>query len=135
PLNGAASVDLPLVAALGPAAMAIFLVGLVDDLAGLRPWEKLLGQTCAASLAYMGGVNVAGVAGFAAAGWWSFPMTIVWLVACSNAFNLIDEIDGLATGIGLFASFTTLAAALVQDNAPLALPTAPLGGGLLAFLC
>ena len=134
PLNGAASVNLPFAAALGPAAIVIFLVGLLDDFAGLRAWEKLLGQTCAASLAYMGGVNVAGVAGFAAAGWWSFPITVVWLVACSNAFNLIDGIDGLATGIGLFASFTTLAAALLQNNAPLALATAPLVGGLLAFL-
>jgi UDP-GlcNAc:undecaprenyl-phosphate/decaprenyl-phosphate GlcNAc-1-phosphate transferase len=134
PLNGAASVNLPLAIGLVPAAIVIFLVGLLDDLRGLRPWEKLAGQICAASLAYMGGVTVAGVAGFAAPGWWTFPITVVWLVACANAFNLIDGMDGLATGVGLFASFTMLAAALLQHNAPLALATAPLVGALLAFL-
>jgi UDP-GlcNAc:undecaprenyl-phosphate GlcNAc-1-phosphate transferase len=134
PLNGAASVNLPLAVGLGPAAIVIFLIGLADDLTGLRPWEKLAGQVCAAGLAYIGGVNVAGVAGFAAHGWLTFPITVAWLVACTNAFNLIDGMDGLATGVGLFASFTTLAAALLQNNTPLALATAPLMGALLAFL-
>jgi UDP-GlcNAc:undecaprenyl-phosphate/decaprenyl-phosphate GlcNAc-1-phosphate transferase len=134
PLNGADSVNLPLALGLIPAAMVIFLVGLLDDLRGLRAWQKILGQIAAASLAYMAGVHVSGAAGFAAHGWWAFPITVAWLVACSNAFNLIDGMDGLATGIGLFASFTTLAAALLQHNAPLALATAPLVGALLAFL-
>ncbi len=70
----------------------------------------------------------------AAAGWATLPITVVWLVACSNAFNLIDGLDGLATGVGLFAAFTTLAAALLHNNAALALATAPLVGALLAFL-
>jgi UDP-GlcNAc:undecaprenyl-phosphate GlcNAc-1-phosphate transferase len=134
PLSGAASVNLPLALGLVPAAAVIFLVGLFDDLRGLRAWEKLLGQITAATLAYMAGVNVSGVAGFAANGWWTFPITVAWLVACSNAFNLIDGMDGLATGIGLFASFTTLAAALLHNSAALALATAPLVGALLAFL-
>ena len=134
PLNGAASVNLPLALDLVPATAVIFLLGLLDDLRGLRVREKLLGQIAAASLAYMAGVNVSSLAGFAAHGWWSFPITVTWLVACSNAFNLIDGMDGLATGIGLFASCTTLAAALLQNNAPLALATAPLVGALLAFL-
>ncbi len=134
PLNGADSVSFPPGIVLVLAAITIFLVGLFDDLIGLRPWEKLIGQICAAGLAYMGGVNVAGVAGFAAHGWWSVSITVAWLVACTNAFNLIDGMDGLATGIGLFASLTMLAAALMQKNAPLALATAPLVGALLAFL-
>jgi UDP-GlcNAc:undecaprenyl-phosphate GlcNAc-1-phosphate transferase len=134
PLNGAASVNLPLAVGLVPATAVIFLVGLVDDLRGLGAWQKLLGQVAAASLAYMAGVHVSGAAGFAAQGWWTFPITVAWLVACSNAFNLIDGLDGLATGIGLFAAFTTLAAALLHHNTPLALATAPLVGALLAFL-
>ena len=134
PLNGADSVNLPMALGLVPAAVVIFFVGLIDDLQGLRAWEKLLGQIVAACLAYMAGVEVSGVAGFAAHGWWTFAMTVAWLVACCNAFNLIDGMDGLATGIGLFASFTTLAAALLHNNAPLALATAPLVGALLAFL-
>jgi UDP-GlcNAc:undecaprenyl-phosphate GlcNAc-1-phosphate transferase len=134
PLNGAASVNVPFALGLLPAVVVIFLVGLLDDLVGLRSWEKLVGQVIAACMAYAGGVHVLGVAGFAAAGWWALPITVAWLVACSNAFNLIDGMDGLATGVGLFAAFTTLAAALLQNNALLALATAPLVGALLAFL-
>jgi UDP-GlcNAc:undecaprenyl-phosphate GlcNAc-1-phosphate transferase len=134
PLQGASSVDLPLVAQLLPAVTLVFAIGLVDDFTGLNAWKKLLGQVAAACLAYWSGVEVSGVAGYAFHGLWSLPLTVVWLVACSNAFNLIDGVDGLATGIGLFATFTTLTAALLQDNAPLALATAPLFGALLAFL-
>jgi UDP-GlcNAc:undecaprenyl-phosphate GlcNAc-1-phosphate transferase len=134
PLHGAETVNLPLVIHLLPAAGVVFATGLLDDLVGLSPWEKLAGQTAAACLAYWGGVEVLGVAGLAADGWWTLPITVVWLVACANAFNLIDGMDGLAAGIGLFATFTTLVAALLQENPALALATAPLVGALLAFL-
>lgn len=134
PLNGASSVNVSFALGLLPAVAVVFVVGLLDDLVGLRSWEKLSGQIVAAGMAYAGGVQVVGVAGLAAAGWWTLPITIGWLVVCSNAFNLIDGMDGLATGVGLFAAFTTLAAALLQNNALLALATAPLVGSLLAFL-
>src|SRR5439155_292191 len=83
-------------------------------LIGLRAWQKILGQVAAACVAYWAGVHVMVVAGFTLDGLWSFPLTVVWLVACSNAFNLIDGVDGLATGVGLFATFTILGAALVH---------------------
>ena len=88
----------------------------------------------AACIAYAVGVQVSGIAGYLAPGWLSLPLTVLWLVACTNAFNLIDGVDGLASGVGLLAAFTTLAAALLQNNAALALATAPLVGALLAFL-
>ena len=62
------------------------------------------------------------------------PLTIGWLVLCANAFNLIDGMDGLATGVGVLAGLTTLIAALLQGNFPLALATAPLIGALVGFL-
>jgi len=55
-------------------------------------------------------------------------------VACVNAFNLIDGLDGLAAGLGLFATLTTFAAALLQQNFELAIATVPLSGALLGFL-
>ncbi len=61
-------------------------------------------------------------------------MTMVWLVGCSNAFNLIDGLDGLAAGIGIFATLAMVIAALVDNNVTLALLTAPLLGSLLGFL-
>jgi UDP-GlcNAc:undecaprenyl-phosphate GlcNAc-1-phosphate transferase len=134
PLNGAESVSLGTALQLMPAAGVIFALGLVDDLTGLSARTKLAGQIGAAYLAYLGGVQVTGFAGHLAPAWASLPITIVWLVACANAFNLIDGMDGLASGIGLVATFTTLSAALLGNNMPLALATAPLLGALLAFL-
>jgi UDP-GlcNAc:undecaprenyl-phosphate GlcNAc-1-phosphate transferase len=58
------------------------------------------------------------------------PVTIIWLVGCTNAINLIDGLDGLAAGVGIFAA----AAALGTGNAALALLSAPLVGALLGFL-
>jgi UDP-GlcNAc:undecaprenyl-phosphate/decaprenyl-phosphate GlcNAc-1-phosphate transferase len=63
-----------------------------------------------------------------------FALTVLWLVGCTNAFNLIDGMDGLAAGVGLVATVTMLIAALTQGNLPLALATMPLAGALLGFL-
>ncbi len=134
PLHGASSVSLPLVLSLMPAAMVVFTTGLLDDLVGLAPWQKLIGQVSAAALAYYCGVRILGIAGHSTGGWWSIPLTILWLVACTNAFNLIDGVDGLATGVGLFATLTTFLAALLQKNTALAMATVPMAGALLGFL-
>ena len=117
-----------------PAAGLIFIIGLADDLKGLEPWHKLLGETIAAGMAYWAGVHIQGFAGYGTGAWWNLPATLIWLVACTNAINLIDGVDGLATGIGLFATCTTLIAALIQHNMPLAIATVPLAGCLLGFI-
>jgi UDP-GlcNAc:undecaprenyl-phosphate GlcNAc-1-phosphate transferase len=134
PLNAADSVNLPAIMRLLPPALLVFSIGLVDDLVGMKPWEKLLGQAVAAWLAYQGGVQFTGVGGYHLPAMLSMPLTVAWLIACANAFNLIDGIDGLASGVGAFAAATMLVGALVADNASLALATAPLVGALLAFL-
>lgn len=118
------------------AALAVvFFTGLLDDLIGLKPWEKLIGQTAAAALACGAGVRISSLAGHNIGHlWWHVPLTLVWLVGCTNAFNLIDGVDGLAAGIGLFAALTTLVAALLNSNFTLAFAIAPLAGALLGFL-
>ncbi len=127
---------LPLIRKLAPAATLIFAVGLIDDLMGLRPWQKLAGQLAAASLAYWAGVRVLGVGGYGTVGvWWSLPLTLFWLIACTNAFNLVDGLDGLAAGVGLVATMTLLVAALIHGNPPLASASVPMVGALLGFLC
>jgi UDP-GlcNAc:undecaprenyl-phosphate GlcNAc-1-phosphate transferase len=117
-----------------PAAGLIFLIGLIDDIWGLEPWQKLAGEIAAAGAAYWAGIHIQGLAGYGAGAWWNLPATILWLVACTNAINLIDGVDGLATGVGLFATLTTLIAALLQHNTALALATVPLAGCLLGFI-
>ena len=67
-------------------------------------------------------------------GWLGLAVTALWLVGCSNAFNLIDGVDGLAVGAGLFATVTILLGALLNGNVRLALATMPLAGALAGFL-
>jgi UDP-GlcNAc:undecaprenyl-phosphate/decaprenyl-phosphate GlcNAc-1-phosphate transferase len=117
-----------------PAAMLVFLTGLLDDFIGLKPWQKLLGQLGAAVTVCGAGVHFTGISGYQFSVWWTLPATLLWLVGCTNAFNLLDGLDGLAAGVGFFATITTLVAALLQHNIQLALATAPLAGALLGFL-
>jgi UDP-GlcNAc:undecaprenyl-phosphate GlcNAc-1-phosphate transferase len=127
--------ELSLVFKLFPAVVLVFAVGLLDDFIGLKPWQKLAGQTVAAGMAYWAGVRVLGVGGYSADGMLQFPVTMAWLLVCTNALNLIDGLDGLAAGIGLFATVTIFIAALLHGNTALAFATLPLAGSLMGFLC
>lgn len=127
---------LPQILKLGAVASLVFFTGVLDDLRGLSAWQKLLGIVSAGVLAYFAGIRVDlhQFPALAAYPWIGFVVTVIWLVGCANAFNLIDGMDGLAAGVGLFASATMLVAALVQGNMALALATMPLVGCLLGFL-
>ena len=123
-----------LVARLSPAIILIFLVGLVDDFRGLLPWQKMAGEILAASYASWIGVRLA-----TPPGWEGFQIGITilgvcWLVLCANAFNLIDGLDGLATGVALIGSASLLFAAVIHHEPGLALVITPLIGALLGFL-
>jgi UDP-GlcNAc:undecaprenyl-phosphate GlcNAc-1-phosphate transferase len=117
-----------------PAVIVIFGVGLMDDIFNIRPWTKLTGEVIAATLIWTVGIRLGAIDGHPFSVLFSFVATVVWIVACSNAVNLIDGIDGLATGVGLFATITTLIAALLHHNIGLAFATVPLAGALLGFL-
>jgi UDP-GlcNAc:undecaprenyl-phosphate/decaprenyl-phosphate GlcNAc-1-phosphate transferase len=124
----------PLLWKLFPACGVIVVTGLIDDLIGLRPAYKLAGQLTASAIAWSAGVSINSIGGIDLAPWLCLPLTLIWLVGCANAFNLIDGVDGLAAGIGLFATLATLVMSLLHGNMSLALATAPLAGALLGFL-
>jgi UDP-GlcNAc:undecaprenyl-phosphate GlcNAc-1-phosphate transferase len=128
--------ELPNILSLTLVASVVFFTGVLDDLIGLAAWQKLLGIVGASVLAYMAGIHVdiRMLTWLPAWPWLGFAITVVWLVGCSNAFNLIDGMDGLAAGVGLVATVTMLLAALTQNNLPLILATMPLAGCLLGFL-
>lgn len=126
--------SMPLIVSLILSAGIVFLTGLLDDVIGLAPWQKLAGQLLGSLGAYAAGVRISSLGGYPVAEWLSLPLTLVWLVMCANAFNLIDGLDGLASGMGLFATLTTFLAALLHGNETLALVTLPLAGALLGFL-
>jgi UDP-GlcNAc:undecaprenyl-phosphate GlcNAc-1-phosphate transferase len=135
PEEVSANRELSLIANVLPAALLIFVTGLVDDFFGLKPRQKLVGQVVAAALAWWAGVRVIGIGGHPWPDIWAFPLTIGWLLVCTNAFNLVDGLDGLAAGVGLFATVTIFLGALLQGNQPLMFATLPLAGCLLGFLC
>jgi UDP-GlcNAc:undecaprenyl-phosphate GlcNAc-1-phosphate transferase len=127
---------LPNIVPLALVGSVVFLTGVLDDLIGLNAWQKLLGLTGAGVLAYTAGIHVEihALHNLPAGPWLGFAITVIWLVGCSNAFNLIDGMDGLAAGVGLVATITMLLAALTQGNLALVLATLPLAGSLLGFL-
>jgi UDP-GlcNAc:undecaprenyl-phosphate GlcNAc-1-phosphate transferase len=128
--------SLPEILPLTLVGSVVFMTGVLDDLIGLAAWQKLMGIVGASVLAYFAGirVDVHLMHGLPTWPWLGFAITVLWLVGCTNAFNLIDGMDGLAAGVGLVAAVTMLVAALTQSNLPLALATMPLAGCLLGFL-
>lgn len=116
------------------AAGIVFFTGLADDLIGLTPAQKLLGQLLGSATAFCSGIQIHVVKEHPLELWMSLPLTLLWLIACSNAFNLIDGMDGLAAGVGFFATITILIAALTHGNLTLAMVTIPLAGCLFGFL-
>lgn len=116
----------------------LFVTGLVDDIRGLRPLTKLSFQVLAAGIAYLFGFQIVHI-GLGPElginlGWLSLPVTLIWIVGVTNAFNLIDGLDGLATGIALVALGTTAVAAQMLGNAEVMLVCLALIGALLGFL-
>jgi len=116
------------------AAALMFAVGLLDDFFSLKPWQKLSGEIAAAALMFQGGVQIHTLGSFAVPQILWGVLTVIWLVGCTNAFNLIDGADGLAGGLGLIASIAVLAVGIVHHDAFLMLAAATLAGGLIGFL-
>ena len=82
----------------------VIVLGLVDDRFGVRPFVKLGGQTGIAIGAYLLDLRMQNILGVALPVWADVAITVLWFLVLMNAFNLIDGIDGLATGIALIAS-------------------------------
>jgi UDP-GlcNAc:undecaprenyl-phosphate/decaprenyl-phosphate GlcNAc-1-phosphate transferase len=133
---GASGIDAALhVLAAGGAVMAI---GLLDDLRGVSPVVKVLVQGGAALYLYAAGFQIQMInnplGGSLTLGWLSLPVTLLWVVGLSNAFNLIDGLDGLAAGVGLFALSVVFTFALLNEKWEIAILAVALAGALLGFL-
>lgn len=107
------------------------LTGLADDILGLRPYVKLIAQITAACFAVLAGIQADLPA---AVGWAGVPLTVVWLVLVMNAFNLLDNMDGLSAGIGMIAAFFCAWQAAQSGQFGAALVAASVGGATLGFL-
>src|SRR5688572_30339773 len=134
--RGAAGIDAALhVLAAGGLVMA---VGLLDDARGASPAVKVLVQVGAALYLYAVGFQIQVIhypfGGAVTLGWLSLPITLLWIVGLSNAFNLIDGLDGLAAGVGLFALSVVFSFALLNEKWEIAILSVALAGALLGFL-
>lgn len=119
-------------------AIAMCLVGLLDDLREFRPRTKFLFQILAASAVWFAGVRVTG---FQAPGgyvtlapWLSYGLTLLWFVAITNAFNLVDGADGVAGGAAIIATAAMFVVALILDQPLVAHVLILTAGAVLAFL-
>ena len=87
------------------AASFLFLVGLIDDWLHIKPYQKLIGQVIGAAIVVNYGLVLPWTRSLPA----NMVITIFWLIGITNAINLLDNMDGLATGIAAIASgFLTL---------------------------
>ena len=129
----------PILALLLGGALVV-LMGAADDARGLSPLWKLALQSLAALTAMRCGVRIEALSLPSAAlpflplGRLSGPVTLLWLVGCTNAVNLIDGLDGLAAGVSLISSLTLFEAALLAGEPNAALLLAALAGACLGFL-
>lgn len=120
-------------------ALVIHFIGLYDDLRGLHARWKFLSQIAVATLVFAAGVRMTTL---------SLPFvrvvelgpllglifTVLWFVGITNAFNLIDGIDGLACGAAMFALTTMFVVAIANGRYGAALVTLTLAGASLGFL-
>jgi UDP-GlcNAc:undecaprenyl-phosphate GlcNAc-1-phosphate transferase len=116
----------------------IFLLGLYDDLKGIGPYWKFGIQSIAAIILYSGGVGVQQLdlfsAGHLLRATVGMPLTVVWVLLITNAFNLIDGLDGLAAGSAFFSTIVVFASSLFVPNVTVTLLTIALAGVILGFL-
>ena len=118
-------------------AAVLCLVGLWDDLYDIRPKYKFLAQIAVAAFTvyFGGGIEYTTVWGISLdLGAFSFPVTVFWIVLIINAVNLIDGLDGLASGVCAMESFALFATALVMGNPVCAIASAAICGAMLGFL-
>jgi UDP-GlcNAc:undecaprenyl-phosphate GlcNAc-1-phosphate transferase len=119
-------------------ACLIFCVGIYDDLAGAGPYLKFAVQAVAASMLFAGGMRVLDlplIFGSQTLPWFvGLPLTILWVVAVTNAFNLIDGLDGLAAGSALFSTMVFFIVSLVDRSWLGSLMSVTLAGAILGFL-
>src|SRR5437764_2000629 len=112
------------------AASFLFLVGLIDDWLHIKPYQKLIGQVIGAAIVVNYGLVLPWTRSLSA----NMVITIFWLIGITNAINLLDNMDGLATGIAAIASgFLTLNFVAANQTTE-ALMLAVFAAALIGFL-
>jgi UDP-GlcNAc:undecaprenyl-phosphate GlcNAc-1-phosphate transferase len=109
----------------------IVILGIIDDFKVLPPKIKFIGQAIAAFVLIKSGIYIKLV--FLPL-WINIILSFLWLMVITNAFNIIDVMDGLATGIGCLVSIILFIVAIMNQHVLIAILTIALAGALLGFL-
>lgn len=123
-------------------AVIIAVMGAVDDIVNLSPMVKLAFQLLAAIVAVRSGLvfdvisnpNVFAEETTIEIGFLSVPLTLLWIVGCTNAMNLIDGLDGLAVGVAAISSTSMLIVSLLVAEPVVSVILAALTGACLGFM-
>jgi len=120
------------------AALPMVALGVVDDLRGVGPWAKLLIQTSAAMVLVLFGYGVPLLTnpfnGSFHSGALNIPLTVAWVLVVTNSINLIDGLDGLASGAVMIAAATMWWVGRSHGDFYVMFISALLIGGTLGFL-
>ncbi|HZR56202.1 MAG TPA: MraY family glycosyltransferase [Terriglobales bacterium] len=120
------------------AGFLIFLLGVYDDIRTAGPYVKFSVQAIAATMLYAGNLRILNLPVLFGSHHFSslvgLPLTILWVLAITNAFNLIDGLDGLAAGSALFSTIVVFTVALLSHSSLISLLTLSLAGAILGFL-
>lgn len=119
-------------------SVGVWVVGVGDDLMELRPRQKLVLEVLLALAAYAGGIRIEAFPFLGPDALLppvlSLPLTVLWLVGVTNAFNLIDGSDAVAAGAALFASSSLAFVFLINNHMAGAVVALVLAGSVLGFL-
>ena len=122
-------------------ATLILMVGIWDDIMGLRPRNKFVAQIVVAGISLLYGFVIKDVANpfhpgdyihFAVP--WNYAISLIWYVGMMNAINFIDGLDGLLSGLTAISGTSLAIVAVGHGHPELALVLAALVGGTLGFL-
>ena len=112
-------------------AIGVVILGLYDDKHELRPLSKFAGQLLVAALLAAGGVRITL---FVPSVVFSYAVTILWLLTVINAFNFMDNMNGLCAGLGVIGAGLLATVAASHGQYLVALIAALTCGALLGFL-
>src|SRR6202035_4317727 len=116
----------------------IFGLGVYDDIYSVSPYAKVAVQAIAGAMLFAGGLRILDLPvlfGSRHFSWFvGLPMTVLWVLAITNAFNLIDGLDGLAAGSALFSTLVAFVVTLLNGYSLVTVMTIALAGAILGFL-
>ncbi len=116
----------------------MLLLGFLDDKFKITAYKKLGLQIIIITLIYLFGFNIQLLTNpfgqTISLGYFSYPITVLWFLLVVNAFNLIDGMDGLASGIALIVAIVLFAVGFVKSNTIIMFSSLALIGSNLAFL-